>query len=106
MTAVRMLSGLPRAYSAKVDTGFAIKICTKIIKPEHFPRQTGFHNGIPPCRKMLRARRPKINPTCAESGPFLDSTGIGTSQIKGLRRTKHRFDDVVPTDAVDADQSS
>ena len=46
------------------------------------------------------------SPTCAESGPFLDSTEIGASQIKGLRRTKHRFDDVVPTAAVDADQSS
>jgi len=50
--------------------------------------------------------RAGLNPTCAESGPFLDSTEIGASQIKGLRRTKHRFDDVVPTAAVDADQSS
>jgi len=41
-----------------------------------------------------------------ESGQFLDSTEIGASQIKGLRRTKHRFDDVVPTVAVDADQFS
>jgi len=65
------------------------------------------------CRLLLRRvasrgvlPRERFSPACAESGPFLDSTEIGASQIKGLRRTKHRFDDVVPTDAVDADQSS
>jgi hypothetical protein len=60
-------------------------------------------------REAVAGRRATIrlaSPTCAESGPFLDSTEIGASQIKGLRRTKHRFDDVVPTAAVDADQSS
>src|SRR5258708_40086645 len=52
----------------------------------------------------MRGISPRVSPTCAESGPFLDSTEIGASQINGLRRTNRRFDDVVPTYGVDANQ--